>query len=381
MANAAQNFVHLHVHSSYSLLEGAVGIPELSKLAAKDGMAALALTDTNNLFGALEFSEKLSGAGIQPIVGIDLAVVFDDVQSPRGSGQPSQITDGSLVLLAMDEQGYENLMALSSAAFLTPAIDAGVGVNFERLEALSDGLIVLSGGICGPVDRLLASGKASEALARFERLRRVFGDRFYVEVQRFDAQFDHEEELVSWADRYGVGLVATNNVLFGQQSGHAAHDALMCIAEGRVIAEQHRRRIPQEQYFRSQAEMVARFADLPDAIANTVEIARRCSYRPLTRKPILPQFASGGDEGDELARQAIEGGFALGGAPACLRHDGRGLPEQARFRTRCDPEDAVFRLFSDRFGFHQICQKQKHTGWTRAWFGRRLACCLCLDDH
>jgi DNA polymerase III subunit alpha len=308
MTAVSSGFVHLHVHSSYSLLEGAIGIPALAKRALADAMPALALTDTNNLFGALEFSEKLAGAGIQPIVGIELAVVFDQDLDQRGGALRSfgQL-GGSLVLLAASEQGYLNLLALSSAAFLSSAFESGVAVSFEALSAHSEGLIVLTGGTRGPIDRLLADSRKDDARARLLRLHALFGDRLYVEIQRFDEAFDYEASLVEWADNISAGLVATNDVLFARPDDHESHDALICIAEGRVVAEQDRRRVPQGQFFRTAAEMTERFSDLPDAIRNTLEVAQRCSYRPLTRKPILPQYSSEGDEGDELARQAERG--------------------------------------------------------------------------
>ena len=144
-------FVHLHVHSSFSLLEGALKIDELKKLATKDRMPALALTDTNNLFGALEFSEKLAGAGVQPIIGVELALDMGDV-APGRAGAVHTVYP-SVVLLAATELGYENLMKLSSLAYLSPQIGEAPHVAFQTLADSSEGVIVLSGGSKGPVDR------------------------------------------------------------------------------------------------------------------------------------------------------------------------------------------------------------------------------------
>jgi DNA polymerase III subunit alpha len=300
-------FVHLHVHSSYSLLEGAIDIGKLAKLALADGMPALALTDSNNLFGALEFSEKLSGIGLQPIAGIEMSVDFKDITPNRmrpGGGREGR---GDVVLLAANEAGYRNLMALSSKAFLDSDPASGVVLGFEQLERATEGLICLTGGPRGPIDLLFAQGNGDLALERFLRLKGLFEDRLYVELQRFQGPQPWEADLVDLADRFGLGIVATNNCLFGSPSDHEAHDALICVAEGRVVAETDRRQVPRQQYFRSQSEMRALFADLPDAIANTVEIARRCAFRPRTGKPILPRFTIERDEAEELRRKAEEG--------------------------------------------------------------------------
>ncbi len=193
-------FVHLHVHSSYSLLEGAMDVGKLAKLALADGMPALALTDTNNLFGALEFSEKISGSGIQPIVGIELTIDFRDVAPNRsrpGSGREAR---GEIVLLAATAQGYENLMALSSQAFLSSDPSQGIHLPIDALEGRCDGVICLSGGLEGPIDRALAQGLEDLAEQRFKCLAALFGDRFYIEIQRLAGASAHEDALVTLAD-------------------------------------------------------------------------------------------------------------------------------------------------------------------------------------
>jgi DNA polymerase III subunit alpha len=300
-------FVHLHVHSSYSLLEGAMDIAKLAKLALQDGMPALALTDSNNLFGALEFSEKLSSSGLQPIIGIQLTLDFKDIAPNRlrtGAGHESR---GNVVLLAKSELGYKNLMALSSTTFLEGDPALGIALDFAHLQGHSDGIICLSGGHAGPLDRLLADGNLDLAASRLALLRSLFGDRLYIELQRFGGQMAYEAQLIDWADEFALGLVATNGCLFASPADHEAHDALICVAEGRVVAESNRRQVPRQQYFRSQSEMTALFADLPDAIHNTVEIARRCAFRPRVAKPMLPSFANGQDEATALRLEAEAG--------------------------------------------------------------------------
>ena len=296
---AAPGFVHLHVHSSYSLLEGALTIGKLAELAKADRQPALALTDTDNMFGALEFSDKLSGAGVQPIIGIALSVDFADQEAPRnGPG----LKFPRVVLLAAREEGYRNLMRLSSRAFLDTPSDQPPHVTLAALEAAADGLIALTGGPNGPLDLAVAAGQAELAAARCARLAALFGDRLYIELQRHGAHKATEPALTNLAYQHGIPLVATNEPLFATPDDYEAHDALICIAEGRLVAEAERRQLSSEHYFKSRAEMAALFADLPEALASTVEIAQRCAFRPRTCKPILPRFtAAGGEPVDENA--------------------------------------------------------------------------------
>ncbi len=319
-ANLAPKFVHLKVHSAYSLLEGALPIPTLAKLADTIGMPALALTDTNNLFGCLEFSEKISGSGIQPITGICLAVDFQDVALSKlgaltngaGSGTlPKSNWDGLLALYAMSSKGYDNLMFLASKAHLGTSAAETAHVKISDVFARSEGLIVLTGGPDGPINRPLNDNRPELALARVNALHAAFNDRLYVELQRHNTklELDAEPRLIEFAYDLGIPLVATNECYFGKRDDYEAHDVLLCIAEGRYISEDNRRRATAEHYFKTGDEMVKVFADLPEAIENTLEIARRCAFRPKGRKPILPAFvktAPGASEDDREAAEAAE---------------------------------------------------------------------------
>jgi DNA polymerase-3 subunit alpha len=309
---AAVGFVHLHVHTSFSLREGALSIAKLAKLAAADAMPALAITDTNNLFGALEFSQKLANEGIQPIVGVELTIDFGDGAEAGSRASEPGSCRASLVLLAKDEAGYRNLMHLASRAWLDPAPGDLPHVALARIEARSDGLIALSGGPKGPLDHSFALGRPEIAERRLDVLQRLFPDRLYIELQRHSLQREREiePELVGLGFRRGLPLVATNEAYFAGAQDFEAHDALLCIADGTVIGDGARRQVSPEHRFKTRAEMVGAFADLPEALANTVEIALRCAYRPLTRKPILPRFASAAgadDEAAELVKQAQSG--------------------------------------------------------------------------
>ena len=301
-------FVHLRTHTAYSLSEGALQIKTLAGLAKDAKMPAVAITDTGNLFGALEFSDAMAEKGIQPIIGCTLKV--DLVEQKEGglkqTGGLRRIP--ALAFLAKDEQGYHNLMKLSSQAYLSGPDNAEHHVTWDFLSAHSKGLICLTGGPDGPVNDALLAGQGTLAAEQITRLKDLFGDRLYIELQRhgLPSERDTEPGLIELAYRLEVPLVATNDAYFAKADDYAAHDALICIAEGEVLITEERRRLTPEHYFKSQAEMAALFADIPEAIENTIEIAMRCAYRVKSRAPILPRFAEG-DEAEELRRQAHEG--------------------------------------------------------------------------
>jgi DNA polymerase-3 subunit alpha len=308
----AVGFVHLHVHSAYSLREGALSIETLSKLAKADAMPALAITDMNNLFGALEFSEKLAKSGVQPIIGAEITVDFGDAAPAFWRGVERDNARARIVLLSQNEAGYRNLLSLVSALWLDPKDGDEAHIPFAGLSA-SNGLIALTGGPAGPIDRALKAGMADLAERRLARLAEVFGGRLYVEIQRHGLESERaiEPQLIDLADRRGLALVATNEPYFADASDYEAHDALLCIADGALVSASERRRLTPEHRFKTRAEMTELFADLPEATEASVEIAMRCAYRPPTRKPILPRFSVVGgaavDEDQELRRQAREG--------------------------------------------------------------------------
>lgn len=305
--STSPRFIHLRVHTEYSLLEGAVRLKKLPGLCVAAGMPAVAVTDTNNMFAALEFSVGASGAGVQPIMGCQVSVAYMPAQPGERPRDPAGV-----VLLAQNETGYENLMRLNSCLYLDKAGQLPQ-VTLEELEEFSAGLICLSGGPDGPVGRLLRAGQRPAAGDLMRRLAAIYPDRLYVELQRHpeggglpEAERLSERGFVEMAYAMDLPLVATNDVYFPKSDMYEAHDALICIAEGAYVDQQGpRRRLTAQHYFKSPQEMVTLFADLPEAIENTVEIARRCAFRAYKRNPILPKFAD--DEVLELRRQAKEG--------------------------------------------------------------------------
>jgi DNA polymerase-3 subunit alpha len=305
-APSSDGFVHLRVRSAYSLLEGAIKADKIGKLAQAGDMPAVALTDRANLFGALEFSVATKEAGVQPIIGCALPV--------RGIGEAAPerwARTPTIVLLAQNEQGYLNLSELSSIAYVDGDGAEEPHVTWEKVAERSEGLILLSGGPDGPVDPLMAAGKITEGRAALAEMFRVFGDRFYVELQRHSltAEAAAEGELVAWAYEADAPLVATNDAYFAKSAMSEAHDALLCIADGAFVGQDERRRITPEHWFKPAAEMRALFADLPEACDNTLDIARRCAFMVAKRGPLLPSFPTGDgrSEADELAHQAREG--------------------------------------------------------------------------
>jgi DNA polymerase-3 subunit alpha len=312
---AGPQFVHLKVHSAYSLLEGALHIGSLAKLAGALRMPAVGLTDTNNMFGVLEFSDKVAAAGIQPIAGCSLQTDFGDSQGGHqvrlGPADAGAKPAGALAFLCRNDAGYANLMKLGSACHLKPALTEPPHVKIADIAQHSAGLICLTGGPDGPIDSAIRAGQEPLAQQRLERLAAMLPGALYVEIQRHGLPHEQEVEpkLLQLAYALGLPIVATNECYFAKPDDYEAHDALICIAGGNYVVEDNRRRLSRDHYFKSADEMVRLFADLPEALASTVAIAKRCAFRPRGRKPILPRFvqaAQGASMEEQLAAEAEE---------------------------------------------------------------------------
>jgi DNA polymerase-3 subunit alpha len=307
--SSQHRFIHLRLHTAYSLLEGAIHVKKLPEMCAKAGMPAVAVTDSGNLFAALEFSETASKAGLQPIIGCQMVLAYATVAQIGGKVPAPR----PIVLLAQNEVGYGNLMKLNSCAFLDSP-DMVPHITLEELTRHADGLICLTGGALGPVGQLVIDGQPDAAKTLVRTLADLFENRLYIELQRHPnengqgtpAEVATERFFVETAYAMDLPLVATNDVFFPKQEMFAAHDALICIADGAYVDQQEpRRRLTPEHYFKTPQQMVALFADIPEAVENTIEIAKRCGFRPKTRDPILPKFAE--NEVAELRRQANAG--------------------------------------------------------------------------
>ncbi|MEG9861083.1 MAG: DNA polymerase III subunit alpha [Parvularculales bacterium] len=305
-------FIHLKVHTAYSLLEGAVRIDKIADLCEQENMPAVAVTDSDNLFGALEFSETLASKGIQPIIGCSLSFydnqeeATDSTHTVYGKEMPV------LVFMATNETGYQNLVKLASRAYLAESDHVQKPhISFEDLHAYEEGLICLTGGKGGPLNLLLEQGQRPAAEVMLTRLSNLFGDRLYIEIQRHGLREEAqvEDSLIGLAYEHDIPLVATNEVYFTTPQDFESHDALICIAGGSYMVQEDRRRLTPLNHFRGVGEMTKLFADIPEALSNTVEIARRCSFRPETRAPMLPRLAGTLEEEAEALRQQARQGF------------------------------------------------------------------------
>ena len=307
-------FVHLRVHTAYSLSEGAIRIPQLIDMCRDYAMPAVAITDTDNLFGGLEFSAACAGGGVQPIIGCQVKLQ----RQRKGDARPGHVvadaTD-NLVLLVKDEEGYGNLLKLLGQAYLGHA-DEDDGslephVTLDDLKSHAAGLIALSGGPEGPVGNLLVNGQDDDAEKLTQTLSDIFPGCFYIEIMRhgLDAEKRTEAKFIDLAYTFDLPLVATNEAFFTSPDMYEAHDALLCIAAGAYVSQAERRRLSRQHYFKSAEEMQALFADLPEAIDNTLVIARRCATMIDTIDPILPPYDCGEGRGepDELKAQSEAG--------------------------------------------------------------------------
>ena len=300
-------FVHLSVHTAFSLAEGAIQIKDLVSRCAEENMPAVGIADTGNLFGALEFAVTASEAGIQPIIGVQLNVRRKSISGEK-LHQRTQIVNSAsntvdrLILIAKNEQGYLNLLDLVSKSFLDSDDSELSQISFEDLEKRNEGLIVLTGWFSGEVGKLILDDRILEAEKALLNLQKVFNDRLYLEIQRHGIPDERlvEEQLLEFAYKYDIPLVATNDCYFDSKDFYDAHDILLCIAQSTTISNSSRKRLTSQHYFKSASEMVELFKDLPEAVENTITIAKRCSFMPKTLDPILPKFVSAGADNEEV---------------------------------------------------------------------------------
>ena len=277
-------FVHLRLHTEFSVVDGTNRIDEIVKSAAADGQGALAITDLNNLFGAIKFYREARGAGVKPIIGVEIFL--------EGLGKDAAVLS-RVVLLVQNRQGYLNLSELLARAWTGNIVKAQAVCKLAWLQELGEGLIMLSGAQAGPVGQALVQGDAARAADVALKLASLFPHRFYLELQRAGRADDeaHVIAAVQLAARLKLPVVATHPVQFTAEDDYEAHEARVCISEGEILGNQRRvRKFTREQYFKSAAQMEALFADVPSALANTSEIARRCNLELQLGKPRLPDF-------------------------------------------------------------------------------------------
>jgi DNA polymerase-3 subunit alpha len=308
---SAPGFIHLRVRSAYSLLEGAIHIKDLVKWCKKHAMPAIAVTDSGNLFGSLEFSMAAMDAGIQPIHGCVLYIQPLQTHDGRQNAAQAQKPD-QLLAIAQNDAGWRNLLALVSKSHLEPAGGIAPLLTLADLQQHSEGLIILTGGINGAIGKALLAGRNAAAEAYLELLKPHFTGRLYVELARHGLAEEAaiEAKLIDMAYAHNLPLVATNDAHFIDADMFEAHDAFLCIAEGSYTVETNRRKLTSEHRLKSAQEMMALYADIPEALENTIAIARRCSYAASPKSPILPRFTSTETGEDELLREQAKQGLA-----------------------------------------------------------------------
>jgi DNA polymerase-3 subunit alpha len=300
------SFIHLRVHSAYSLLEGAIPIKSLAKWCKAEHMPAVAITDSGNLFGSLEFSLAALEHGIQPI---QASLLFTKPRNHDARNAHLQKPD-QLPIYAQNETGWKNLLYLVSRAHLQPADGIAPILHQADVEAHNAGLIILVGGIHSALGKMLLAGQVDAAKSELSRLQSVFGDRIYIELSRTGVAEEKQIEamLIQLAMDYNIPLIATNDAYFIDEDMYEAHDAFLCIAAGSYVNEENRRRLTRENRLKTEDEMQVIFADIPEALASTVQLAKRCSFLLSGKAPMLPSFTAGEvSEGDLLRAEARAG--------------------------------------------------------------------------
>ena len=293
-----QNFNHLKIHSQYSICEGAVKIDDLKEFSKDNKIRSLGLCDSNNLCGALEFAEKISKIGTQPIIGTQINFKYGD-------------TTGLLPLYALNDEGYKRIIELSSLSYLKNDELSEPHLDFNELLIKNSGVSIFSGTINGLFGQLFDKGKFTEIRELYSKLKSKFNDKFYLEIQRHGDQNEvgFEKFNLDQSLKLKIPLIATNEVFYIQKEMHEAHDALICIKNKTYVNEKNREKFSDQHYFKNNTEMSELFKDLPEALENNYNFPYRCSFRPLFSKPILPNISSekGGDAEEIIRKDSLDG--------------------------------------------------------------------------
>ncbi len=293
-----QNFNHLKIHSQYSICEGAIKIDDLKDFAKANKIKSLGICDTTNLCGALEFAEKISKVGTQPIIGTQINFKFGE-------------TTGLLPLFALNEEGYKRIIKLSSLSFLENDVLSEPHLEFDELLDDSEGVAIFSGTVFGFFGQLFEKGKFSEINDLYNKLKLEYKDRFYLEIQRHNDQNElgFEKFNLNNSLELEIPLIATNEVFYHNKDMHEAHDALICIGKKTYVNDKTRIRFSDQHYFKTNLEMSDLFSDLPEALENNYNFPIRCNFRPLFSKPILPNISTekGGNADDILKKDSAHG--------------------------------------------------------------------------
>lgn len=335
------NFIHLRLHSTYSMCEGALKVEKIIELCEQNKMPAVAITDTNNLFGCMEFSVKAAKHGIQPIIGCQV-----NVRHPSDNHDQSHLR-----LYAKSQEGYYNLMQIVTDSHIHSCSSHAPCVDISVLEKYSHDLIALSGGIYGSVGRLLISHKRDEAVKVTKDFLNIFSDKLYIEISRHNDRRENEieEDLINIAYDFNIPLVGTNNVCFAEKDDMDAHDVLICIGQSTTVNDQDRIFSSPEYYFKSQEEMSKIFEDLPEAVYNTMNIAQRCAFRLVPRKPFMPEVKTedGLTQDEQLEKMTKEG-----------------LEKRLEKFKNCKNFEEIRKKYSERMEYElSVIQKMRFSGY------------------
>ena len=284
-----QNFNHLKIHTQYSICEGAIKIDDLKDFSKINKIKSLGLNDTTNLCGALEFAEKISKVGTQPIIGTQINFKFGD-------------TTGLLPLFALDEEGYKRIIKLSSFSFLDNDELSEPHLSFDDLLEDSHGIAIFTGTVFGLFGQLFDKGKFSEIDDLYKKLKSAYGDRFYLEIQRHNDQNElgFEKFNLKKSLELEIPIIATNEIFYLTKDMHEAHDALICIGNKTYVNDKTRVKFSDQHYFKTNLEMSELFSDLPEALENNFTLPYRCTFKPITSKPILPSISTKDTNTNEL---------------------------------------------------------------------------------
>jgi DNA polymerase-3 subunit alpha len=293
-----QSFNHLKIHSQYSICEGAIKIDDLKDYSKENKIRSLGLCDTTNLCGALEFAEKISKSGTQPIIGTQINFNYNE-------------TIGLLPLFALNEVGYKRIIELSSKSYLNNDELSDPHLDLKELLNKTEGIAIFSGTINGLVGKLFNKGKFEEIDELYKKLQSKFEDRFYIEIQRHGDQNENSFENYNLTNshKFKIPIIATNEVFYLNKNMHEAHDALICIKNKTYVNEKKRLKLSDQHYLKSNSEMNDLFIDLPEALKNNYNFPFRCNFRPVFSKPILPNISSekGGDADEILRKDSLDG--------------------------------------------------------------------------
>ena len=330
------DFIHLRVHTAYSLLEGAIKVEKLTKWAAENNMPAIGMADSGNIYGAMALAKEAAAKGVQPILGCQLLIKSPERE--KNAFKVEKPTYDKVVVIVQSEQGYQNLLLHFTPYYMGADKQAQPHLTLDELMENTEGLILLTGGSEGVLGRPILNGHPEFAEEILKKLEAAFPGRTYMEIQRHGTEKENKTEasFLDLAYKHNIPLVATNEAYFIEPDMYEAHDAMLCIAEKTYVSVDDRRKETPEHYLKTAEQMKELFADLPEAIQNTVQIAKRCFFMAKKKKPAFPNYDCKGKTEDEALEDMAYKGFEM-------RMQGRSEEDRQRYKERLDYELGVIK--------------------------------------